>query len=107
MKISSDHLNRINRAVNYIHENPSQDLSLERLARIANYSPFHFEKLFAAIIGETPKQYILRIRLETAAHALVMFVHRSITDIALDSGFSSSATFSRGSESILGSLRKS
>jgi AraC family transcriptional regulator len=95
MRISSDNLDRINRVINFIHENPAENLSLAQQARIANYSPFHFQKLFVEIVGETPKQYIQRIRLETAAHALVMFPHRSITEIALDSGFSSSATFSR------------
>jgi AraC family transcriptional regulator len=95
MDISSDHLNRINRAVNFINDDPSEELDLDRLAKIANYSPFHFQKLFRSIVGETPKQYILRIRLETAAHAVVMFHHRSITEIAMESGFSSPATFTR------------
>jgi AraC family transcriptional regulator len=95
MRIGPDQVIRINRAVNFINQNPGGDLSLKRLAALANYSPFHFQRLFASIVGETPKQYILRIRLESAAHAIVMFGDRSITEIALDSGFSSSATFSR------------
>src|SRR5215468_41057 len=102
MKVSSDHENRINRAVNFINENPSESLSLERLAAIANYSPFHFQRLFRTVVGETPKQYVLRIRLETAAHAMVMLQHRSITAIALDHGFSSSATFSRAFSTYFG-----
>jgi AraC family transcriptional regulator len=95
MNVNSDHLKRINKTVNFINDNPSDDLSLEKLASLANYSPFHYQKLFRSIIGETPKQYVLRIRLETSAHAIVMFLHKSITEIALESGFSSSATFSR------------
>jgi AraC family transcriptional regulator len=102
VKIGSEQLNRITKAVNFINENPSEDLSLQRLAGLANYSSFHFQKLFRSVIGETPKQYILRIRLETAAHEIVMFLQKSITEIAFDSGFSSSATFSRAFRSHFG-----
>jgi AraC family transcriptional regulator len=102
MTITLDNFKRINKAVLFINDNPSQDLSLEKLARLANYSPFHFQKLFKSVQGETPKQYILRIRLETAAHLLVMFPDKSITEIALDYGFSSSATFARAFKNHFG-----
>jgi AraC family transcriptional regulator len=102
MRNSPDQLLRINRAVDFINQNPGEDLGLRRLAALANYSSFHFQRLFTSVVGETPKQYILRIRLETAAHAIAMFLERSITEIALDSGFSSSATFARAFKKYFG-----
>jgi AraC family transcriptional regulator len=99
---NSDIEQRIKRAVNFINENPSADLSLQHLAELSNYSPFHFQKLFREVVGETPKKYVLRIRLETAAHEVVMFLQKSITEIAFDHGFSSSATFSRAFRSHFG-----
>jgi AraC family transcriptional regulator len=92
----------ITAAVNFILKNLNEDLSLERLAKVANYSPFYFQKIFKEVIGESPKQFITRMRLETAAHSLVMHFHKSITEVALDSGFSSPATFSRAFRNYFG-----
>ena len=70
------------------------DLSLEALASTASLSKHHFHRLFARQIGETPKRYTQRLRLERAAVRLVL--HRStILDIALDCGFHSHETFTR------------
>lgn len=86
---------RINRVMDYIGANLDQEISLETLAGVANFSPFHFHRLFRALVGETLGEYIQRIRLEKAASQLVHNPKKSITAIALDCGFSGSATFAR------------
>jgi len=101
-KIPGEYRRSINAAINFILKNLNEDLSLESLARIANYSPFHFQKIFKQATGESPKQFIIRMRLETAAHSLVMHDHKSITEVAIDSGFSSPATFSRAFRNYFG-----
>ncbi len=69
-------------------------LSLEELARRVHLSAHHFQKLFKRLIGETPKQYTTRLRLERAAFLLL--VERStILKVAIDCGFASHETFSR------------
>lgn len=93
---------RINTVINYILNNLKEDLSLDKLAAIANYSPFHFQKVFSQVQGESPKQYIIRMRLENAAHYLNIHSHKSITEIALDSGFASAATFARAFKNYFG-----
>jgi AraC family transcriptional regulator len=73
----------------------AQDLSLEDIAEAAHFSEFHFHRIFSAVVGETPQQFLNRVRLERAANFLVKNPTRSITQIAIDCGFSSPATFAR------------
>ena len=86
---------RLNRVMLFINDNLSEKLSLEMLAREACFSPYHFHRIFAAIVGETPNAYINRVRLERAANMLQSNPGMSITEIAFATGFSSSAAFSR------------
>jgi AraC family transcriptional regulator len=71
-----------------------QQPTLAELSRRSAYSPFHLHRRFTAAIGETPKQHVLRVRLERAAY-LVAITEESILRIALDVGFRSHATFTR------------
>jgi len=70
------------------------DLSLKRLAATARLSPYHFHRVFREAVGETPKQYTQRLRLERAAHRLILH-DATVLDIALDAGFQNHETFSR------------
>jgi AraC family transcriptional regulator len=92
----------IHRVLEYIQINLGTELPLEKLAGVANYSPFHFQRLFLEYMGETPKQYIIRLRLERLAHYLKVFPHLSITNLVTESGFSSPATFSRAFKNYFG-----
>lgn len=86
---------RINRVLDYIEAHLDSSFSLAELAAVASFSKFHFHRLFAAMTGETLFQFIARVRLERAATGLLAHPRQSITEIALDCGFSSSAAFSR------------
>ena len=88
--------------VNYISEHLDDEVSLETLAGIAHYSPFHLQKVFKQIIGDSPKQYIIKLRLETAFHLLVIHPHKSIQQISVEGGFSSPAVFSRAIKGYFG-----
>ena len=70
-------------------------MSLGALARVAAFSPFHFHRVFRAVTGETLFGFIQRVRLERSAGALLAVPDRSVLEVALDHGFSSSATFAR------------
>jgi AraC family transcriptional regulator len=98
----AEHKKRIDHVIDYILANPATEISLQNLAGLAHYSPFHLQKIFKEIIGESPKQYILKLRLETAFHLLIIHPHKSIQEIAADSGFSSPAVFSRAIKSYFG-----
>jgi AraC family transcriptional regulator len=70
-------------------------LSLEQLARVAAFSPFHFHRVFKAIAGENLFAFIRRVRVERAGALLALDRAASITGVALDTGFSSPAVFAR------------
>ena len=86
---------RVNRVIDHVREHLSEDLSLERLAQVAAFSPFHFHRIFRAITSETLFAFIQRLRLERAAVALIHHRDESVLAVALDHGFSSAATFAR------------
>jgi AraC family transcriptional regulator len=91
---NSEYAQRINRAIDYLRGNLNRQVKLEELARVACFSEFHFHRVFGAVSGETLNNFTNRLRLEKAAR-LLRYSRRNLTEIALDCGFSSSATFSR------------
>lgn len=86
---------RINRSLNHIRDHLTGQLNLDQLADAAYLSKYHFIRVFDKHIGETPNQFISRRRLECATAKLIFKPNSSITDIALDSGFSGSDVFAR------------
>ncbi len=90
-----EYLARLNRVLDHIDAHLDQPLPLAELARVANFSPFHFHRVFGALVGESLRQYVLRLRVERAASQLVANPRKTVTAIALDCGFSGSATFAR------------
>jgi len=68
--------------------------SLDELAALAGFSPFHFHRIFRGMIGESVKQYERRLRLERAARHLKSS-KRAVLEIALDAGYESHEAFTR------------
>ncbi len=101
-KARKEYLGRINAVIDYVRENLEEELSVENLAEVAGFSPFHFHRIFSAMVGETLKGFVRRIRLEKAATLLLNQTDRSLTDIALSVGFSSSSTFTRAFQQFAG-----
>src|SRR5579863_2415725 len=93
-RANSEYSRRIDRVIDYLRENLHRPVKLGELAHVACFSEFHFHRIFGAVSGETPNNFTNRLRLEKAAR-LLRYSEQSLTDIALDCGFSSSATFSR------------
>ncbi|WP_010197685.1 AraC family transcriptional regulator [Bacillus sp. m3-13] len=83
----------INKVEEYIENNLESPLSLEKLASISTYSPFHFQRIFKAQVGGTPANYVKRLRIEKAAHLLIYEHSVPITQIAFMCGFSSLSYF--------------
>jgi len=86
---------RINRVMDYIQVNLDKKLSLNELAAVANFSPFHFHRVFTSQTKETLAGFVQRLRIEKAATMLISNPTKSVTEIALDTGFANSASFAR------------
>jgi AraC family transcriptional regulator len=90
----NDTLERIQRAIDFVEARLFDDLPLAAVAAEAGCSPWHFHRLFAAVTGETPANYVRRRRLSETCRRLVE-TDVPLVDIALDCGFESQATFTR------------
>jgi AraC family transcriptional regulator len=89
-----DYYERVIRSLVYIQQHLDADLDLEQLAAIANFSRFHFHRVFHGLVGESLKQYIRRLRLERAALELKRG-SEPVIQIALHAGFETHEAFTR------------
>jgi len=94
-ELRSEYEGRINRVIDYIGAHLAERMTLGELAKVACFSPFHFHRIFSAMVGETLADYVKRLRLEKAAGILAVNPRVPITNVALDCGFSSSPVFAR------------
>jgi AraC family transcriptional regulator len=85
---------RLRRVLDYIVAHIDDDISLEGLARIAGYSPFHFSRKFTLAMGIPPHRYISRMRLDNAMVELADGT-LPLAQIAFNARFSSQASFTR------------
>jgi AraC family transcriptional regulator len=100
--MQAEYIQRINRVLAYIDEHLASDLSLEKVAAIAFYSPFHLHRLFKAITNEPLNAYITRKRIERTALMLIHHPEYSIAHIAEKYGFKNDSTYSRTFKKIYG-----
>lgn len=101
--VAADYVARVNRAIDHIVSDLARPLRLDDVAAAAGFSPFHFHRVFKALLGETLQQFVKRQRLERALRIMSHAPKRALTDVALDCGFSSSSDFSRSFRQHYGS----
>ncbi len=85
---------RIERTLLYIQSHLGEALKLDELAREACFSTFHFHRIFTAFVGESPGEYVSRLRIEWAA-AKLQNTREEVTRIALDVGYGTPASMGR------------
>jgi AraC family transcriptional regulator len=86
---------RLERVIDYIQQHPNADLSLEALAGVAHFSPFHFHRVFKAYAGSTVLSYVTRSRLQRALFVMRTSPRKRLGQVAAESGFDSLSTFSK------------
>jgi AraC family transcriptional regulator len=96
------YLNRINRVIDYVGVHLAEPLPLEKLARLAHFSPSHFHRVFRSLTGEPLHAFIRRLRLEQAVFRMLHGPKATLTAIALQCGFASSSDFSRAFKQAYG-----
>jgi AraC family transcriptional regulator len=92
---TATYVERVNFAIDHIVEHLDERLPLRMLARRAMLSPYHFHRVFQTLVGETPADFVKRLRLERALGMMASGQARSLTTIAGACGFASSSDFSR------------
>ena len=93
--MNEEYIKRINAIFQFIDANLDQELSLETIAKIGFYSPFHLHRIFKAITNETVNEYITRKRIEKTAAVLLHKKDVLITELSLKYGFNSNSSFTR------------
>jgi AraC family transcriptional regulator len=84
----------VKRAMDYVGDNLTSELSLDEIARAAHLSPRHFSRLFRSSTGLSPHQYVIRERVEKAK-GLLLNTDLPVGEVALSCGFSHQGHLSR------------
>lgn len=92
---------KFNAVLTYLDRHFAEDLSLEDAAAVAGFSKFHFSRTFKQITGYNFYDYLLHRRIKSS-EMLLMKPGMSISQIALQSGFSSVSTFNRTFKKLKG-----
>ena len=78
----------------YISAHCTEDLNLDQLSELAGFSKYHFSRLFKQFSGQSFYSYVSQKRIEHA-QMLLASGNKSITEVAIDSGFESMSAFIR------------
>lgn len=89
------YVERVNLAIDHVVSHLAEPLRLDQVARAAQLSPFHFHRVFRALVGVTLADFVKRLRLDRALALIAQPRRASLAEIAMACGFSSSSDFSR------------
>lgn len=92
---------QLRRLTDYIEDHLDQDLSLEKLALVAQVSASHLKTLFKRSMGLPVHAYVIQRRVERAK-ALLVSGQRSVGEVALEAGFSHQSHLARCMRRVLG-----
>ncbi len=96
----NDYIQSVYKVIFYIEQNYNYDITLEELSKVAGFSKYHFHRIFKSIIGENLSDYIRRVRLSSTT--LKFKTNQKITQIAMDSGYETNASFSKAFKNHFG-----
>jgi AraC family transcriptional regulator len=85
---------RLRRIKEFVHAKMEDDLSLDELAQSVGLSTAHFARMFRKSTGETPHQFVLRLRVERAK-AMLRASDARVLDVAMACGFKTPQHFAQ------------
>ena len=85
---------KIRLVLDHISDHYQEELMIEQLAELCNFSPTHFMNFFKKQLGISCMEYIIQFRLKKAAH-LLQHSDQAIIEIASQSGFNNLSNFNR------------
>lgn len=90
----TEYLQKINPVLDYIDNHSAENIMVDDMAKLSGFSKYHFLRIFAEYTGHTFASYINLKRIKNA-ELLLQNNELAITQIAMQSGFSSICTFNR------------
>ena len=96
-----EYMEAIMSACNYINQHFQEPLTLEEVAAISGFSRYHFTRIFKQCMHMTFYEYLNQKRVAKAEELLIT-TDQSVTEIAMNSGFSSISSFNRTFKSLKG-----
>ncbi len=94
-------LKSLNKALDYIEKNLTNDIDFKKVSKLALCSEYHFKRMFSFLTGVTLSEYIRRRRLSLAAFELISSDIR-IIDVAIKYGYNSPDSFTRAFKDLHG-----
>lgn len=89
-----ERLERLDKVFQYVDEHLDEGIRIADVARIANFSVFHFTRFFKATTGMTFGEYLNSFRVKRAEWYLTS-TEDTVTEVAFKAGFNSLQTFDR------------
>ncbi|ASA26265.1 AraC family transcriptional regulator [Paenibacillus donghaensis] len=89
----------IHKSIEFIEQHLDEELNLDRIAKEAGFSKFHFHRIFQKYVGKSVAEFIRSRRLSSAAQ-LLLYSEERILDIALHYGFESQEAFTRAFKAL-------
>jgi AraC family transcriptional regulator len=93
---------KLRAALEYIEEHLDTEISLEDLAAVVHFSPYHFARMFKASTGLPPHQYVIARRIERAKQLLRGDDGLSLAQVAARVGFWDQGHFTRHFRRLVG-----
>jgi len=92
-RTKDDYIRSVCKVVLYIEQHYNEDLCLDDLAKVGSFSKYHFHRIFKSIVAMSLGEYVRRVRLQSTTLKLLTSV--KITQIAMNSGYETNASFSK------------
>ncbi len=89
------------KSLDYMNDHVLQPLALEQLAKVSGHSTSHFRRLFKTAFGESPINYLIRLRIRKACQMLEQ-EDVPVTEVGYRCGFMDSNYFSRQFAQVMG-----
>ena len=90
---------QVQRVREYLRENLSENVSLDRLSQIANLNPYYLHRVFCREVGIPPHRYQTQLRIDRAK--ILLAQGRSIGDVAVEVGFADQSHLTRQFKSLV------
>ncbi|MDO5425101.1 MAG: AraC family transcriptional regulator [Eubacteriales bacterium] len=96
-----EYLEAVMKACDYMNHHYQEKLKLEEVAALVGFSKYHFLRIFKQCVNMTFYEYLNRRRIQ-CAEGLLYGTEMSVTDVAMNAGFSSMSAFDRAFKAAKG-----